>query len=66
MTDGYDEYTFYYRVYPEQSSVVSAKSNLKVSAVEKVAANKGDEVTLSVDAIVDQAYKDANGYIDYS
>ena len=66
VTDGYDEYTFYYRVHPEQSSVVSAKSNLKVSAVEKVAANKGDKVTLSVDAIVDQVYKDANGYIDYS
>ena len=66
VTDGYDEYTFYYRVHPEQSSVVSAKSNLKVSAVEKVAANKGDEVTLSVDARVDQAYKDANGYIGYS
>ena len=65
VTDGYDEYTFYYHVYPEQSSVVSAKSNLKVSAVEKVAANKGDKVTLSVDAIVDQAYKDANGYIGY-
>ena len=65
VTDGYDEYTFYYRVYPEQSSVVSAKSNLKVSAVEKVAANKGDKVTLSVDAIVDQAYQDANGYIGY-
>ena len=66
VTDGYDEYTFYYRVHPEQSSVVSAKSNLKVSAVEKVAANKGDEVKLSVDASVDQAYKDANGYIGYS
>ena len=66
VTDGYDEYTFYYRVHPEQSSVVSAKSNLKVSAVEKVAANKGDKVTLSVDATVDQAYRDANGYINYS
>lgn len=66
MTDGYDEYTFYYRVHPEQSSVVSAKSNLKVFAVEKSCSNKGDKVTLSVDAIVDQAYKDANGYIDYS